>query len=239
MPSLPPPARAAVGLAARTLEEARRLPQRLLSIPVVAAGAAMQVSLRLQQEYAGLVARGDELILRYGPGPDDTPPWATFDDAPPTPDEPLPPPLDVLEPDDLEGPPADAVAVTALAVLDAPVIPLDPPAVTAPTTRSSRRRHTDLDRIGRGTGRAAVTPFLTPAGQDSAFDRVAEIDETAAAEHPPVAGYDAWSLAQLRARLRQFSVDQLSDLLAYEEGGRARPAFLTMLQNRLAAAERP
>lgn len=80
-PVLPPPLRAAAGLAARSLDEVLRLPQTLVALPIRFAGAAMQASLRLQQEYAGLVARGDELLLRFG-GTDDNPAWATFDEDP-------------------------------------------------------------------------------------------------------------------------------------------------------------
>lgn len=80
-PVLPPPLRAAAGLAARSLDEARRLPQLLVSLPIRFAGAAMRASLRLQQEYAGLVARGDELLLHFG-GTEESPAWATFDEDP-------------------------------------------------------------------------------------------------------------------------------------------------------------
>lgn len=87
---LPLPIRAAAGLVARTLDDVRLLPTRLLSLPVLAAGTAMQVSLRLQQEYAALIARGDEVLLHLRGQDDDVPAWATFDaedesPAPPSP----------------------------------------------------------------------------------------------------------------------------------------------------------
>lgn len=193
---IPPPVRAAAGLAAWTLDEARRLPTRLVSLPVVAAGAAMQASLRLQQEYAGLVARGDELIVRFRGGSDDPPAWATFDEEP------------------------------------APM-----PAPGPPTAQPGYRR-------------GAVGPLLSPPGvEPSSFDlieeAVEETDTAAALEdllateavlpEPPVAGYDGWTLAQLRARLRRLSPDELALLLAYEEAGRHRRPYVTMLGNKLAA----
>ncbi|TDQ04182.1 lipid droplet-associated protein [Labedaea rhizosphaerae] len=62
-------------------------------------------------------------------------------------------------------------------------------------------------------------------------------EERAIAEEvlaPPIEGYDDLSLPQLRARLRAFSPEQLSDLLAYERAGAARPAFIGMLTRRIA-----
>ncbi|HEX6756114.1 MAG TPA: lipid droplet-associated protein [Mycobacteriales bacterium] len=51
---------------------------------------------------------------------------------------------------------------------------------------------------------------------------------------PPVPGYDTLSIPQLRGRLRSLSVEQVEALAAYERGARARPPFLTMLENRVA-----
>lgn len=224
MPALPPPVRAVAGLAARTLDEARRLPQRMISLPVRMAGAAMQASLRVQQEYAGLVARGDELLVRFGAGNDDSPPWATFDEP--------------------------AVTTIGAADLGAPVVP---PAATPPLTEQPpppvaarrRRPRADLGRAGHGAGRAAVTPFLTPRAEESAFDEMLAAHPLTPEPAPepvapvgttePVAGYDDWTVPQLRARLRRMSVSQLADLLAYEGATQARAAYLTMLQNRLVA----
>ncbi|MDG3012350.1 lipid droplet-associated protein [Rhodococcus sp. D2-41] len=45
--------------------------------------------------------------------------------------------------------------------------------------------------------------------------------------------YDALTLAQLRARLRTLSTEELTELLDYEKAGRARAPFVTMLGNRI------
>jgi hypothetical protein len=63
---------------------------------------------------------------------------------------------------------------------------------------------------------------------------IAEEVEGTAGEVPPIEGYDDLSLPQLRARLRTFSPEQLSDLLAYERASAARPAFIGMLTRRIA-----
>lgn len=48
--------------------------------------------------------------------------------------------------------------------------------------------------------------------------------------------YSALTLAQLRARLRTLSVDDLTALLEYENAHAARPPFVTMLSNRITTA---
>lgn len=56
---------------------------------------------------------------------------------------------------------------------------------------------------------------------------------------PPVVGqldYDSLTLAQLRARIQSLSVPDLRDLLAYEESGKARAPFQTLLANRITRA---
>lgn len=60
-----------------------------------------------------------------------------------------------------------------------------------------------------------------------------------AAQAPPIAtelDYDALTLAQLRARMTSLSVADLRALLAYEEAGKARAPFLTLLANRITRA---
>ncbi|HEY9475587.1 MAG TPA: hypothetical protein VIS06_17280 [Mycobacteriales bacterium] len=102
---VPMPLRAAAGLAALAIDEARRLPRRLVGLPVLAVSGAMQASLRVQQGYTELAVRGDQLLAQLRPGsPEETPPWARFDedepkggtamridvDTGPSPSEPLP-----------------------------------------------------------------------------------------------------------------------------------------------------
>ena len=47
-------------------------------------------------------------------------------------------------------------------------------------------------------------------------------------------GYESMTIPQVRARLRGLSVDQLTELLAWESAHADRPAFVTMLTNRIA-----
>jgi hypothetical protein len=80
---IPEAVRAVAGLAATVLDEARKLPETLPGLPVRLIGLAMQTSLRLQQQYSGLVARGDEVLT--GLRGDAEPGLATFDEDLPEP----------------------------------------------------------------------------------------------------------------------------------------------------------
>jgi hypothetical protein len=78
---IPEVVRAAAGLAATVLDEARKLPETLPGLPVRLIGLAMQQAMKVQQQYAGFVARGDELFT--GLRGEDEPGLATFDDDEP------------------------------------------------------------------------------------------------------------------------------------------------------------
>src|SRR3954451_6233046 len=75
---IPEVVRAAAGLAATVLDEARKLPETLPGLPVRVIGFAMQKAMWLQQQYTGLVARGDEVFT--GLRGEDEPGLATFDE---------------------------------------------------------------------------------------------------------------------------------------------------------------
>ncbi|MEV6660459.1 lipid droplet-associated protein [Nocardia fluminea] len=73
-------------------------------------------------------------------------------------------------------------------------------------------------------------------------DEVIEPAEEPAAEvvAPEVAiryDYPAMTLAQLRARLRMLTVEELAQLLDFEQQTRARAPFVTMLTNRIATVQ--
>src|SRR4051794_29865361 len=123
---IPEAVRAVAGLAATVLDEVRKLPETLPGLPVRLAGLAMQTSLRVQQQYSGLVARGDELLT--GLRGEHEPGLATFDEDLPEPsarssafDRAAEPYFDDLEDGEIESAAlADEVA-DDLAVADLPV----------------------------------------------------------------------------------------------------------------------
>jgi hypothetical protein len=92
----------------------------------------------------------------------------------------------------------------------------------------------------------AVAPEpAAPAGPEaSAGPETSAVAEPAAAEPEasagpetsgelPLANYDELSVASLRARLRNLSNDDLTQLMAYERAHQDRPEVIKMLQNRL------
>jgi hypothetical protein len=313
---IPEVVRAAAGLAATVLDEARRLPETLPGIPVRLIGLAMQQALKVQQQYAGFVARGDELFT--GMRGEDEPGLATFDDeiepvtvtqpgfrdsafdratAEPTSAEPLSTAeVDAL-PDDpaadavvaevaelaeqveegqrsiedlVESSPATADILDEIAIDElidhaptleetAPATPVD---VLTPGKKAAKRaakKSAPEKRAAKKAGASedgaapdSATP-VTPAdvgGSDTSADatiaQAAPTDEPQGGSEPsgsqavgaaPIDGYDAFTIAQLRGRLRGYALPSVVDLLAYEEATRAREPYLRMLRNRLEKVE--
>ena len=64
-----------------------------------------------------------------------------------------------------------------------------------------------------------------------------ELSGSQAAGAAPIDGYDSFSIAQLRGRLRGYALSTVQDLVAYEEATRARAPYLKMLRNRLEKLE--
>jgi hypothetical protein len=76
---LPTPFRAALGVVALARDAVRQFPDNAIELPMLAVSTALQMSLRAQQRYAELAARGDALLS--GQRITDEPPaWASFDE---------------------------------------------------------------------------------------------------------------------------------------------------------------
>ena len=287
---IPPPLRAAAGLAALTIDAARKVPQQLVGLPVLAVSSALQASLKAQQTYAGLIARGDEVLGQLRRREDA--PWARFDDdepagarppsafdAAPDPTEAADGVADALAAEDL----ADALtaeSVEEAALVEEVELDLDPDrdadvvelaearAEQAEADTENVLGETEEDEVAAADAAfadagltvvdldvdaaAADRPNGRPEGSgtepgtDMPADGMALAADAAAAGAalaadiavggpggPPVAGYDDLSIPQLRGRLRGLSAEQIEALLAYERATRARPPYLTMLENRL------
>ena len=376
---IPEIVRAAAGLAATVLDEARKLPETLPGLPVRVIGMAMQHAMKVQQAYAGLVARGDELLT--GLRGDGEPGLATFDDddadASATAgfrdsafdrasDDATAPVLSLVEEAPLTEEVLDELAIDEAVpeVADTDPLTTDAPATdnagaldaalrasdaatdggsTDPATAdaadvdivtsdggidtvetpgtddgasvdtasvdtadaediagpvdlvgslevaasvgitasvdaeetaeaeeivgpvdfvgsvgAAASADVDTDETGAGTDTAAAG---TNAGPTEAVDEsgspvaaatgvatdVSDVDTTdedtadttgaQAAGTAPVEGYDSFSIAQLRGRLRGYALSTVSDLLAYEQATRNRDPYLRMLRNRLGKLE--
>ncbi|HEY6748950.1 MAG TPA: lipid droplet-associated protein [Mycobacteriales bacterium] len=283
---IPPPLRAAAGLAALAIDNARKAPQQLLGLPVLAVSAALQASLKVQQTYAGLVARGDEVLGQLR-GQQDAP-WARFDEDETPAEAPAAapagfPPASAFDAVPDPGPETEVILGDDAALIDEVDRDLDPdtdPDVVsladAVESLAEQAEADDVNVLGeteedeeaaadaaladsgvevvpfdldrRGPDRSNGQTPLTEPGVDLPADGLALTADASAAEaalaadsaldgylavDPPVAGYDDLSIPQLRGRLRSLSVEQVEALLGYERANRARPPYLTMLENRL------
>jgi hypothetical protein len=274
---IPEPVRAAAGLAATVLDEVKKLPETLPGLPVRAVGLAMQAALKLQQEYAGLVARGDELFT--GIRGENEPGLATFDDDD---DEPAPaessaptgyresafdraeapaPDADATAParDDrgedalsdraaweeaLEEQALEELAIEELVDAEAAQEPVDDDAIenalleadaaSADTTTAATEATASDEAMAIDEG---GTPVAAVGGTSAAPADDAPVTADVSGPRPagtaPIDGYDSFSIAQLRGRLRGYAPTTVEALLAYEEAARAREPYLRMLRNRL------
>jgi hypothetical protein len=280
---IPEVVRAAAGLAATVVDEARKLPETLPGLPVRLVGLAMQSALKVQQHYAGFVARGDELFT--GIRGENEPGLATFDDdlapAPagfrdsafdraaaehveeiedarttveqladeaPATDE----ILDELAIDEMVGDvpaPADVDVTADVSTTAEALTPVGDGEVTAadesgtPVAAATGVRtdvgETDTSAedsaIAEGAAVDAVgTPAAAPTDEPEGGS---ELSGSQAAGTAPVEGYDSFTIAQLRGRLRGYALVTVQDLVAYEEATRARDPYLRMLRNRLQKLE--
>lgn len=106
-----------------------------------------------------------------------------------------------------------------------------PPVSTPPASRPSGAGRFALYSQVPDDVETATTGTRKPPARSTAERRAAK---AAGAPTAPLPGYDAMTLAQLRARLRTLSLTELEDLLLHERAAQARAPFLTMLSNRIA-----
>ncbi|KWX66435.1 lipid droplet-associated protein [Mycobacterium sp. NAZ190054] len=80
MSSAPYGVRLLVGAAVTAIEETRKLPQTILMYPMTIASQIAQLVMKVQQDVAILVIKGDETLETIFPPKDEQPEWATFDE---------------------------------------------------------------------------------------------------------------------------------------------------------------
>lgn len=250
----PYPARIAAGLVVTAIEETRKLPTLLVTLPMTAVSETLQFAMRAQQGIAELAIKGDTALEFLFDHPDEQPSWARFDD-----DE-----IDVTEsvvpiesgrkggttdestPAAATPAPAKKAAAKKAPATKAPE-PRTPakkaPAKKTPTKKASAPAPAPESEAPRAdAGRFALYSSAPQDVIDSAHESASEADaeSPASGDVPEVVeytDYDTLTLAQLRAKLRTVSVDDLTALLAYEKSTRNRAPFITMIDNRITAAE--
>jgi hypothetical protein len=80
MASAPYGVRLLVGAAVTAIEETRKLPQTILMYPMTVASRVAHLVMKVQQDVADLVIKGDETLDQLFPPKDEQPEWATFDE---------------------------------------------------------------------------------------------------------------------------------------------------------------
>ena len=80
MANAPYGVRLLVGVATVVLEETRKFPQTVLMYPMTLASQAANAVMKVQQNVADLVIKGDETLDTIFPAKDEQPEWATFDE---------------------------------------------------------------------------------------------------------------------------------------------------------------
>jgi hypothetical protein len=80
MATAPYGVRLLVGAAVTAIEETRKLPQTILMYPMTLASQLAHLVMKMQQDVADLVNKGDEALDQLFPPKEEQPEWATFDE---------------------------------------------------------------------------------------------------------------------------------------------------------------
>ena len=80
MATAPYGVRLLIGAAVTAIEETRKLPQTILTYPMTIASQVAHLVMKVQQDVADLVNRGEEALESLFPPKDEQPEWATFDE---------------------------------------------------------------------------------------------------------------------------------------------------------------
>ncbi|MCV7016655.1 lipid droplet-associated protein [Mycolicibacterium aichiense] len=80
MATAPYGVRLLVGAAVTAIEETRKLPSTILMYPMTVASNIAHIVMKVQQDLADLVIKGDSALENIFPPKDEQPEWATFDE---------------------------------------------------------------------------------------------------------------------------------------------------------------
>jgi hypothetical protein len=69
-----------VGVVVTAIEETRKLPQTILMYPMTVASQVAHLVMKVQQDLADLVIKGEEALDQLFPPKEEQPEWATFDE---------------------------------------------------------------------------------------------------------------------------------------------------------------
>ncbi|MGH3519622.1 MAG: lipid droplet-associated protein [Haloechinothrix sp.] len=217
MKSIPLPLRLAAGLAVSAAERARDLPRQLTGLPITVASQLLQFSMRVQQQVTELAIKGDDALSGLYPV-EETPSWATFDEDASFDEE-------SFGNDPRYDSPFDHAAAQATTDF----------ALPEPRVSSNGRHPDDF------TGEVAEeTADSDPWAEEERALAELPADDEPEPTRPEQASAPSWlpkyaelTLPQLRARLRTFTEDQLTELLEHERATTDRSSFTGMLSRRI------
>lgn len=223
-------ARVAAGATVYALEETRRLPSAALHLPITAISQLLQTSMHVQQFVTSLALRGDEVFDRLVNRPEEQPEWATFDED--------------LDDEQSSGGGDFSSRFSRFDLTADPDADQDAPAPLLSASAAGNGYATppaawDDEREQRSAGADAVVETAGPA-PETEIRETTNRTEPAGIVEPEVAArfdYANMTIAQLRARLRMLTVEDLRALLEYEQATFARAPFVTMLNNRIATVQ--
>lgn len=248
-------ARVAAGVAVTAYEETLKLPSTAVALPMTTVSQILQTSMRVQQVLTELAIKGDGLFELLGAGPDEHPEWAVFDDdktpststdtgspartAPAAAEAAAPAPgrfaLYSTVPTSATGGDTDADSARADSAPSAP--PKKAPAKKTPAKKTPAKKAAPAAKK-TAAKKAAPTEAAKKAPAKKTAAKRDVTKTSSSAEIVEYLDYDSLTLAQLRARLRTLSVEELTALLDHENAHAARAPFVTMLSNRITTAGR-
>ncbi|MFZ2528945.1 MAG: lipid droplet-associated protein [Rhodococcus sp. (in: high G+C Gram-positive bacteria)] len=213
-------ARVAAGVAVTAYEETLKLPSTALALPMTTVSQVLQTTMRVQQSMTSLAIKGDRLFEILGAPSEENPTWAVFDED----EVPSTSPVNNgAEPSEATG---SSEAPGRFALYSMPPAVDSEPAATDPVP-------------AKKAAQKAARPGSAASKASKAAGSAKPTESAPAPELPEIADYldyGSLTLAQLRARLRTLSVEDLTALLDYENATRARAPFVTMLSNRITTA---
>ncbi|MEE4022357.1 lipid droplet-associated protein [Gordonia sp. PKS22-38] len=259
----PYPARIAAGLVVTAIEETRKLPALVVTLPMTAVSQTVQAGMRMQQSIAELAIKGDLALETLFDRPVDQPEWARFDED----DAAIDAEADRTPIESSQGERSDATTTeTVSPETEGPEAPKAPaksaPAKKTATTKAPAKKAASAKKAAAPKAAApkadAVEPpdaapgrfalYSTPPDDLVNSDGAAggDGDDPAGGQSPTGTGdpvpeiveyieYDNLTLAQLRAKLRGVGVAELEQLAAYERANKSRAPFVTMIDNRIAS----
>ncbi|HLS77607.1 MAG TPA: lipid droplet-associated protein [Nocardia sp.] len=204
-------ARVAAGAAVYALEETRRLPSAAVKFPITAISQILQTGMHLQQFVTSLALKGDEVFDRLVPATEAQPEWATFDE-------------------DLDDEQTNGNGYASWASRFDLHTGEESASVNGHAGSSVMIVAEDIAELGEQAENTAGETGESTAEQAGGTE----------VEEPEVArryNYTEMTLAQLRARLRMLTLEELTALLDYEQRTLARAPFVTMLTNRIATVQ--